>query len=152
MKVMNNLNSILIEGNMIRDPLFRQNSHGTWITTFTLASSRYFKNGGEIEKEVCFFDVESVGKLAESCARMGRKGRGLRAVGRLRQDRRDGTDGKPRSRIIISAEHVEFRPEAHSNSLGGYTEEELSCFNENVEVPPEEEMVDESVLETQKEV
>ena len=34
-----------------------------------------------------------------------------RVVGRLIQDRWTGNDGKPRSRITIVAEHVEFRPE-----------------------------------------
>ena len=42
---------------------------------------------------------------------MGKKGRGVRVVGRLKQDRWTGTDGKPRSKIAIVAEHVEFRPE-----------------------------------------
>jgi single-strand DNA-binding protein len=143
---MNNLNSTLIEGNMVRDPLFRQNTSGTWITTFCVASCRYYKNGGILEKEVCFFDIESVGKLAESCAKIGRKGKGVRVVGRLRQDRWDGSDGKPHSRVIIAAEHVEFRPEGFSKSTG-ITEEEMAYFDENTEVPPEEEMVDEGVLE-----
>ena len=35
----------------------------------------------------------------------------MRVVGRLKQDRWTGNDGKPRSRISIVAEHVEFRPE-----------------------------------------
>jgi single-strand DNA-binding protein len=35
----------------------------------------------------------------------------VRVVGRLKQDRWNGSDGKPRSRIAIVAEHVEFRPE-----------------------------------------
>jgi single-strand DNA-binding protein len=42
---------------------------------------------------------------------MGKKGRGVRVVGRLKQDRWTGDDGKQRSRITIVAEHVEFRPE-----------------------------------------
>jgi single-strand DNA-binding protein len=32
-------------------------------------------------------------------------------VGRLKQDRWNGTDGKLHSRVTIVAEHVEFRPE-----------------------------------------
>jgi len=145
---MNNLNSILIEGNMVRDPQFRQNSHGTWITTFTVASCRYFnEEDNSTGKEVCFFDVETVGKLAENCARRGKKGRGIRTVGRLRQDRWNGEDGKPRSRIIIAAEHVEFRPTTSSSTA--YTEEELSVFNNmEADVPPEDEMVDEFALQS----
>jgi single-strand DNA-binding protein len=64
-----------------------------------------------LEKEVSFFDVETWSKVAENCYNLGHKGRGVRVVGRLKQDRWAGADGKQRSRITIVAEHVEFRPE-----------------------------------------
>jgi single-strand DNA-binding protein len=108
---MNNLNSILIEGNLVRDPLLRSTSKGTQVCTFTLASNRFFKQDSGLEKEVGFFDVESWSKLAEHCYNQGHKGRGVRVVGRLKQDRWNGTDGKLHSRVTIVAEHVEFRPE-----------------------------------------
>ncbi|MDR0449634.1 MAG: single-stranded DNA-binding protein [Treponema sp.] len=108
---MNNLNSILIEGNLVRDPLLRSTAKGTPVCTFTLASNRFFKQDSGLEKEVGFFDAESWGKLAEHCYNQGHKGRGVRVVGRLKQDRWNGTDGKSHSRVTIVAEHVEFRPE-----------------------------------------
>ena len=64
-----------------------------------------------MEKEVSFFEVETWAKLAEACNNLGKKGRGVRVVGRLKQDRWTGNDGKQRSKISIVAEHVEFRPE-----------------------------------------
>jgi single-strand DNA-binding protein len=76
-----------------------------------LASNRYYKQDSGFEKEVSFFDVESWARLAEACYNKGRKGRGVRVVGRLKEDRWNGADGKPHSRITIVAEHVEFRPE-----------------------------------------
>jgi single-strand DNA-binding protein len=108
---MNNLNSILIEGNLVRDPLYRTTPKGTPLCTFTLASNRFFKQDSGLEKEVSFFDVESWAKLAENCYNLGRKGRGVRVVGRLKQDRWNGTDGKSHSKVAIVAEHVEFKPE-----------------------------------------
>jgi single-strand DNA-binding protein len=108
---MNNLNSILIEGNLVRDPLYRTTPKGTSLCTFTLASNRFFKQDSGLEKEVSFFDVESWAKLAENCYNLGRKGRGVRVVGRLKQDRWSGTDGKSHSKVAIVAEHVEFKPE-----------------------------------------
>ena len=115
---MNNLNSILIEGNMVREPLFRTTPKGTPVCTFSLASNRFFRQDTGLEKEVSFFDVETWAKLAETCNNLGKKGRGVRVVGRLKQDRWTGNDGKPRSRISIVAEHVEFRPEARKESAG----------------------------------
>jgi single-strand DNA-binding protein len=109
--IMNNLNSILIEGNLVRDPLFRSTPKGTPVCTFSLASNRFFKQDSGLEKEVSFFDVETWAKLAESCYNLGHKGRGVRVVGRLKQERWNGPDGKLRSKVTIVAEHVEFRPE-----------------------------------------
>jgi single-strand DNA-binding protein len=108
---MKNLNSIIIEGNLVRDPLLRSTPKGTPLCTFSIASNRFYKQDSGLESEVGFFDVESWSKLAESCYNLGHKGRGVKIVGRLKQDRWSGSDGKQRSRVSIVAEHVEFRPE-----------------------------------------
>jgi len=108
---MNNLNSILIEGNLVRDAEYRTTPKGTAVCKISIASNRFFKQESGMEKEVSFFDVESWGKLAESVNNLGRKGRGVRVVGRLKQERWQNSEGKAMSRIVIVAEHVEFRPE-----------------------------------------
>ena len=120
---MNNLNSILMEGNLVRDPLLRTTPKGTPVCTFTLASNRFFKQDSGLEKEVGFFDVETWAKLAENCSHLGRKGRGARVVGRLKQDRWNGSDGKAHSRVTIVAEHVEFRPDFKKNEAGAVPED-----------------------------
>jgi single-strand DNA-binding protein len=112
---MNNLNSILIEGNLVKDPLFRTTAKGTSLCTFTLASNRYYKQDAGLEKETSFFDVETWSKLADNCKALGRKGRGARVVGRLKQDRWNDAEGKLHTRICIIAEHVEFKPEFKRN-------------------------------------
>jgi single-strand DNA-binding protein len=112
---MNNLNSILIEGNLVKDPLFRTTAKGTSLCTFTLASNRYYKQDSSLEKETSFFDVETWSKLADNCKSLGRKGRGVRVVGRLKQERWNDAEGKLHTRIRIIAEHVEFKPEFKRN-------------------------------------
>jgi single-strand DNA-binding protein len=131
----NNLNSILIEGNMVRDPQYRTTSKGRPVCTFNLASNRYFRQDNGYEKEVSFFDVESWGKLADQCNNFGKKGRGVRVVGRLKQDRWTGNDGKPRSRVSIVAEHVEFRPELKSNSAAeqAQPDDDIPVYEESAE-------------------
>ena len=64
-----------------------------------------------MQKEVSFFEVSTWTRLAEVCGEYLKKGRGVRVVGRLKQDRWTDPDGKPHSRIFIVAEHVEFRPQ-----------------------------------------
>ena len=106
---MNNLNSVLIEGNMVRDPLIRSTAKGTQVCNFSIASNRYYRQDSNFEKETGFFEVEAWGKLANTCSIQGRKGRGVRVVGRLKQDRWTGVDGKSHNKIAIVAEHVEYR-------------------------------------------
>ena len=106
---MNNLNSVLIEGNMVRDPLFRTTTKGRPVCNFSIASNRWYRQDSNLEKEVGFFDVEVWGKTADLCTKQGRKGRGVRVVGRLKQDRWTGDDGKNRNKVLIVAEHVEYR-------------------------------------------
>jgi len=76
-----------------------------------LASNRFFKQDEETQKEVSFFEITTWSRLAEVCGEYLKKGRGVRIVGRLRQDRWNDPEGKPRSRIEIVAEHVEFKPQ-----------------------------------------
>jgi single-strand DNA-binding protein len=116
---MNNLNSVLIEGNLVRDPQYRTTAKGTAVCNFTIASNRFYRMDSNLEKEVGFFDVETWSKLAENCNTLGKKGRGVRVVGRLKQDRWQDADGTARSRIAIVAEHVEFRPEVKKDATSG---------------------------------
>jgi single-strand DNA-binding protein len=108
---MNNLNSVLIEGNLARDPDCSTAENGAAVCKFTIAYTRCYKEGGELAKEVGLFDAEASGKLAESMKSCGKKERGVRVVGKLRQDCWQGPDGRRHSKILIAAEHIEFRPE-----------------------------------------
>lgn len=108
---MNSLNSILLEGNLVRDPESKTLSTGTQVTNFTVASDRFYKQNENLEKEVSYFDVEAWARLGLACAQNLKKGRGVRVVGRLKQDRWQDTEGKSRSRVLVVAEHVEFKPQ-----------------------------------------
>lgn len=112
---MNNLNSILLEGNLVRDPETRTTTNGKPVSTFQIATNRFYRKETGIEKEVSFFNVEAWGRQAENVNNLGRKGRGVRVVGRLKQERWNGADGKTQSKVVIVAEHIEFRPEFKKN-------------------------------------
>jgi single-strand DNA-binding protein len=118
----NSLNSILIEGSLARDALLRATPKGTPVCTFSIASNRYYKGENGMEREVSFFDVEVWGTLAETCGEKGRKGQGVRVVGRLKQDRWVDPQGETQSKMTIVAEHVEFRPDnRQENAKKGVT-------------------------------
>jgi single-strand DNA-binding protein len=108
---MNNLNSIIIEGNLTRDPDFKETPKGTPVCVLSVASNRYYKVDNETKQEVSFFNVETWAKLAETCNQYLAKGRGVRVIGRLKQERWTTPDGQNRERVKIVAEHVEFKPQ-----------------------------------------
>lgn len=116
---MNDLNSVLIEGNLTRDPVLSTTGAGTSVCNFAMGSHHLYKRDDNQRDETSFFDVEVWARLAENCAEYLRKGRGVRVVGRLKQDRWKDGEGNPRSRIKIVAEHVEFRPMRRKPEDGG---------------------------------
>ena len=114
---MNNLNSVLLEGNLCRDPELRYTPKGTAVCTLVVASNRSYKVEGERHDEVSFIEITTWGKLASVCAEHLTKGRGVRVVGRLKQERWDADD-KPRTKLLIVAEHVEFQPRRRAAAGG----------------------------------
>ena len=107
---MNTINSIILEGRLVRDPVLKVTPNGTEVCNFSLATNRYYMSNNEKVSETSFFDVETWADTARLCSTDGRKGRGVRVVGRLKQDRWKGSDGKNYSRIKVVADNVAFRP------------------------------------------
>lgn len=108
---MDDFNSIVLEGHVVRDPDSRTMPKGTSVCSFSIAVNRSYRaSTGERKEEVSFFDVESWGSIAEECAGKCVKGRGIRVAGRLKQNRWQDSEGKTQSRIRIIAEHVDFKP------------------------------------------
>ena len=120
---MNNLNSVILEGNLTRDPEYRKLPNGVALCRLSVASNRYYKSDGERKEEVGYFDVEVWSRLAETCNEYLIKGQGVRVVGRLRQDRWTSEDGKNRSKIRIVGEHVEFRSKPKVQVRNTFAEE-----------------------------
>ena len=107
---MNPLNSILLEGNLTHDPDFKTLPSDNGVCSFSIATNRFYGRGESMEKETSYFTVEAWNRLGEVCRDTLKKGRGIRVVGRLKQERWTDADGKPRSVVKIVAEHVEFKP------------------------------------------
>jgi len=107
----NSLNSILLEGNLTKDPESKTLPSGTQVCNFSVAANRFYRQNDALEKETSFFDVEAWARLGQTCGETLKKGRGVRVVGRLKQDRWVDALGKSHSRVKIVAEHVEFKPQ-----------------------------------------
>ena len=108
---MNQLNSLILEGNLVRDSVLSEPVPGFKKCAFSVGVNRFYKNKkNEDVNEVSFFDVEAYGKMAEYCEEKAKKGRGVRVVGRLKQDTWKDSNGKSVSKVYVVAEHIEYRP------------------------------------------
>ena len=103
---MKNFATATIEGNVTRDPEFRKTKTGKSVCTFSLAFNHFSKM--DDEPRVSYIEVETWEKLADVCSTNITKGKRLLVMGKIRQDRWDGQDGKPQSKIKIIGDTVRF--------------------------------------------
>lgn len=108
---MNSLNSILLEGNLTADPVLTVTKSDKSVVNFSIASNSYWKDADNNQiKETSFFDVTVWNGLADNCKQYLKKGRGVRVIGRLKQDKWVDDEGVKHAKVVIIAEHVEFKP------------------------------------------
>jgi single-strand DNA-binding protein len=110
MKYIGNINSVILEGNLFRDPIFRfDEDEGRDVCDLRIASSFY---PNENEKEVSYITVRCYKKnLMKAVEQAGCKGRRVRIIGRLREERGGGNPDSAKSRIVIVVNHIEFHPD-----------------------------------------
>jgi single-strand DNA-binding protein len=103
------INIVILGGNLTRDPEVRYTPQGSAVASFGLAVNRSFKtkDGGQKE-EVCFVDVETWGRQAETVGEYLKKGRPVLVEGRLMLDSWEGKDGQKRTRHKVTAMRVQF--------------------------------------------
>ena len=107
---MNMLNSIILEGNIIKAGEIVQFADGQHQLEVTIAVKRqYRKRDGSLADETSEFNVIAYGNVADFLAKKGVIGQGIRVVGRLKQSKWTDSDGKECSKVIVVAEHIEYR-------------------------------------------
>ena len=106
---MPDINSVIIVGNLIKDPTYRTTTSGVPVANFTIASNRKFKdNTGSIKEDVCFIGVVAWYKLAESCYENLKKGSAILVEGELQSRSWKTEDGFNRNTIEIKARRIQF--------------------------------------------
>lgn len=107
---MNQLNSIILEGNLEGSVKYSEGDSGTGQASFTISVRRFYKSkDGDNAEEVSYFDVQAYGNII-NLMRKAREHQDLRLVGRLKQSVKEDEEGDTRSRVFIVAEHIEFKP------------------------------------------
>jgi single-strand DNA-binding protein len=118
-----NINSVVITGNLTRDPELRSLPSGTSVCDLRVAVNTRRKNGatGEWEDKPNYFDVKVWGAQGENCQRFLSKGRPVAVQGRLEWREWETQDGQKRQAVDIIAESVQFLGGRDEASGGGFT-------------------------------
>ena len=103
--MINSLNSVLLEGTVVANPVSGTLANGTLFTSFALLSVRLVRSQDTQVTQELRFPIKVFGHTAEGCHSMLVPGRGLRAVGRLAQE----TTSEGTTTYLI-AETIEFKP------------------------------------------
>ncbi len=103
------LNSVLIAGNLTRDPIFRNTSNGTPVVNFSIASNRRYRDSSnEWQEDVCYVGIVAWNKLALSCSERLRKGSAVLVDGELQTRNLKREDGTVRSILEVKARRIQF--------------------------------------------
>jgi single-strand DNA-binding protein len=108
--------TLIIVGNLGKDPEMRYTPSGQAVTSFSVATSRQYTSGnGEQVKETIWFRVSTWGKTAEVCNQYLKKGSKVLIEGRLTPDKATGApkifvrqDGTSSATYEVTAQNVRF--------------------------------------------
>ena len=103
------LNTVLIAGNLTKDPVFRQTTNRTPVVNFSIASNRKYRDAAnQWQEEVCYVGIVAWNKLAESCINRLKKGSAVLIDGELQSHSFKTDDGFTRSIVEIKARRIQF--------------------------------------------
>ncbi len=135
--------TIIIAGNLGKDPEMRYTPSGQAVTSFNVATNRnYTDSNGQQVKETIWFRVSVWGKQAESTHNYLKKGSKVIVEGRLIADPATGgpriykrTDGSSGASFEITASNVRFlssRTEGGEPGAGGDEVESSSAAEDDL--------------------
>ncbi|HCC60109.1 MAG: hypothetical protein A2402_01105 [Candidatus Staskawiczbacteria bacterium RIFOXYC1_FULL_37_43] len=106
-----NLNKSFVLGNVTRDPEVRSLPSGQQVTSFGLATNRFYTSGaGEKKQEVEFHNIVCFGKLADISSRYLNKGSLVLIEGRIKTRNWVNSQGIKQYRTEIIAESMQLGP------------------------------------------
>lgn len=111
------LNSIVLAGNVVKDPSTRSTPTGKSVSTLRLAV-----NWPLSDKEVLFIDVDTWDKQADFVSKHVKKGSSVSVVGRLKMDEWM-KDGNKQSKYLVVADRINF--------IGGKKKEDGTSSSSN---------------------
>ena len=121
------LNTVSLQGRMVRDPELRRTNSGKAVTSFTLACDRDFADKQSGKKEVDFIECVAWGTTAEIVEKYFSKGQMAAVSGRLQIRQYTDKNGQKRrtAEILVSSVYFcgskESGTQASSGADSGYS-------------------------------
>ena len=110
------LNSVIVAGNLTKDPVFRETSNNTPVVNFHIAANRRYKDSSnQWQEDVCYVGVVAWNKLADSCRDRLKKGSAVLIDGELQSRTFKTEDGKNRTIVEIKAKRIQFLNKLQKN-------------------------------------
>jgi len=138
---MASLNKVILLGNLTRDPELRYTPNGTPVSSFGLAVNRRYRQGDEWKDEVCFIDVVTYGRQAETVGEYLSKGSLALVEGRLQWRSWESEEGQRRSKHEVVANTVQFMPRTRDEGTGRASPEGLGGGGEmDLSIPEDDDI------------
>lgn len=127
---MSNINTVVIEGNLVKAAELSRWNDGTPYCRFTIANNESYKDkDGNWIDIPSFIDCMAKGSYAEAMSKHLLKGRRVTVSGRIKQNRWKDESGNTRSAIIIKVQEISLAPgifqakeDGTDNNAGNYNQ------------------------------
>ena len=119
---MGSINTVVVEGNLVKSADLSHWPDGTPYMRFTIANNETYKDAqGQWQSIPSYFDCQCKGKYAEAMAKYLLKGKHISVTGRLKQQRWKDENEQMHSAIVIKVAEISLPPMAKSDGSGQQT-------------------------------
>jgi single-strand DNA-binding protein len=128
------LNTVIIAGNLTKDPIYRTTTNGTPVVNFSVASNRRYRDSkDQWQEDVCYVGVVAWNKLADSCKEKLRKGYAVMVEGELQSRTFRTPSGDSKTIVEIKARRIQFLNKRSFNITSGEKEEPTTFEDDSFE-------------------
>ena len=115
------INRVVLVGRLTKDPVLRKTANGVSVTSFTVASTRRFKQEGQPDAD--FINTVAWNKTADSVSQYTHKGSLVGVEGRIQTRSYDDKDGKRVYVTEVVADSVQFLESKSAAASNAYVPE-----------------------------
>jgi single-strand DNA-binding protein len=113
------INSVVIAGNLTKDPTVRETTNHAPVVNFHIAVNRRYKDSSnQWQEDVCYVGVVAWNKLAESCKNRLQRGSAVLIDGELQSRTFKTDENKSRTIVEIKAKRIQFLNKLSHNNNG----------------------------------